>query len=178
MSNQADEMDDFGDALAYKAHVPLEWLAVEDSSPPILGSANEQCLQSILNLSEYHILEHSEETTAIAMMERKLDITLQMVSELLRATLKMPSIKSVRMGAHEVSWQETSALPELNTLVDLAIYLHDLYPKPLMLRGQVKSVKSQQCVVALEAQSEEVQQLLEKLIFLHHRRSIATSKKS
>jgi len=171
-------MDDFGDALAYKAQVPLEWTVVDDSSPSISDIANEQCLQNILNLSEHHIPENSEETTALAMMERKLDITLQMVSELLRTTLNIPSIKSVRMGAHEVSWQETAALPELDTMVNLVVYLDDLYPKPLVLRGRVKSVESRQCVVTLDAQSEDVQQLLEKFIFLHHRRAIATARKS
>lgn len=178
MNNHTDEMDDFGDALAYSATVPLAWKESDSSFIDDFTEQNEQCLQTILNLSEYHIPEHTEELTAISVIERKVDITLQMVSELLRATVDMPSVKSIRLGAHEISWHEPAGSPNSNTQLDLDIYLHDLYPKPFSCRGQVKSVESQQCVVVLEPQREDVQQLLEKFIFLHHRRAIAQARKS
>jgi len=178
MSEQTNDRDDFGDALAYKANVPLTWSESGDASLTSFSIENEQCLQLILNLSEHHSSEHSEELTAISALERKVDLTLQMVSELLRATIEIPSSKAVRLGAHEISWNELSALPALNTQLDISIYLHDLYPKPLRLRGHVKSVVGQECIVELEPQADEFQQLLEKFIFLHHRRAIANSKKT
>ena len=177
MTDRVTDIDDFGDGLAYRANVPLAWAESDSSSLEISSAENEQCLHVILNLSEYHTPEQNEETTALSMLERKVDITLQMVSELLRSATKMPSNKEIRLGAHEISWHEPAKLPILNATLDLVIYLHDLYPKPLRLRGQVKLASSQQCVVSLEPQSEEVQQLLEKFIFLHHRRAIAQSKR-
>ncbi|MCK4742501.1 MAG: hypothetical protein KAT25_01640 [Sulfuriflexus sp.] len=177
MTNQTDERDDFGDALAYSANVPLAWKESESSPIDIFFELNEQCLQTVLNLSEYHVPENSEEPTAISVIERKVDITLQMVSELLRTTVDMPSIKAIRLGAHEISWHEPASLPVLNAELDLEIYLHDLYPKPFRVRGQVKTINDQQCVVGLASQSDDIQQLLEKFIFLHHRRAIALAKK-
>jgi len=178
MTNPIDEKDDFGDALAYSANVPLAWTESKPSPIDVFFEINEQCLQTILSLSEYHIPENTEEPTVISAIERKVDVTLQMVSELLRRTIDMPSIKAIRLGAHEISWHEPAALPALNAQLDLEIYLHDLYPKPFRVRGQVKSIKNQQCVVGLDAQPDDVQQLLEKFIFLHHRRAIALAKKS
>lgn len=178
MTNQTDEMDDFGEALAFVANVPLAWTESDGSTFAIRSAQNEQCLQVILNLSEYHVAELGEEMNALTVIEKKVDITLQIVSELLRATIDMPSTKAIRLGARKISWHEPARPPELNTTLDLDIYLHDLYPKPFRLRGQVKSVSAQQCVVELESQSEDVQQLLEKFIFLHHRRAIAQSKKT
>jgi len=176
MSDQPNEKDDFGDALAYRANLPLAWTESNGDSTTAFSLENEHCLQVILNLNEHHT-EHSEEMTAISAIERKVDMTMQMVSELLRATIDMPDSKAIRLGAHEISWHEPAVPPEVNAQLDLTLYLHGLYPKPLRLRGYVKSVVEQQCTVEFAPQHEDFQLLLEKFIFLHHRRAIAESKK-
>ena len=178
MNDKVTDMDDFGYGLAYQAHLPLAWSESSGSPLETFSVENEQCLQVILDLSESHTPEQKEETTALSVIERKVDMTLQMVAELLRAATKMPSDKALRLGAHKLSWHEPGELPRLDSTLDIVIYLHDLYPKPIRLRGQVRSAQSQQCVVSLESQSDEAQQLLEKFIFLHHRRAIAQLKKA
>ena len=178
MNDRVTDIDDFGDGLAYQANLPLAWS--ESAAVPLetFSAENEQCLHVILNLSEHHTSEQNEENTALSMIERKVDMTLQMVAELLRASTKMPNNKELRLGAHKISWFESGELPRPGAMLDIVIYLHDLYPKPVRLRGQVKTALSQQCVVSLEPQSEDVQQLLEKFIFLHHRRAVAQLKKA
>jgi len=165
--------NDFGKSLTYAARAPFAWSIAENTVAPNLDAENEQCLRTILSLSEHHSVDGSEE---IAALERKVDITLEMVALLLRATIDIPSSKDFQLGAHEISWQQSTSLPEVGVSLNIIIYLHELYPKPLTLPGRVKSVVHQECIVELEQQSADVQQLLEKFIFLHHRRAIAQAK--
>jgi len=172
MSEPADN-NDFGIALTYSARAPLTWNATELPVTAAIDSKNEQSLRTILNLSEHHNNDVGEEFAAL---ERKVDITLEMVASLLRASIDMPSEKEFQLGAHEIRWQQTSALPSPGEKLNVIIYLHELYPMPLTLAGQVRAVTQQECVVQLATQTPDVQQLLEKFIFLHHRRSIAHAK--
>ena len=173
MIESSQDDNDFGTALTYSARAPLAWVFTEDASPERFDTENEQCLRTILNLSEHHTIDVTEELAAI---ERKVDITLEMVAMLLKESIDMPVAKAFTLGAHEITWQPLAPLPELGVNLDIAVYLHDLYPKPLMLTGQVKSINEDRCTVALMPKSTEVQQLLEKFIFLHHRRAIAQAK--
>jgi len=175
MDKSSDDTDDFGKALVYSTRAPLAWAEPGQSLSSKFDAENEQCLRVILNLSEHHTAEYTEDIAAI---ERKVDITMQMVAELLRASIDMPTSKDVCLGAREITWQEDATCPSVGAYLDVAVYLHELYPKPLRLRGRLSSVKNNQCKIDLEPQSEEVQQLLEKFIFLHHRRAIALAKKA
>ncbi len=173
MIEHPKEESDFGKALTYSATAPLEWAHIDNTTE--VDEENEQCLRTILSLSERHSVDVAEEIAAI---ERKVDITLEMVAMLLRNSIDMPATKPFQLGAHEISWQHASVLPEIGTQLVIIIYLHDLYPKPLRLTGVVTSLVGQECFVDLDAQSPDVQQLLEKFIFLHHRRAIAQSKQA
>ncbi len=175
MIEPTNNESDFSTALTYSASAPLAWSVVEVLHTESVDTENEQCLRTILNLSEHHSVDVTEE---IAALERKVDVTLEMVATLLRASIDMPTLKEFRLGAHEISWQQNSSLPTLGANLKICIYLHEVYPKPLTLFGQVTSVGSQECVVDLASQSDDVQQLLEKFIFLHHRRAIAQAKQS
>lgn len=173
MTDTSTDNAGFGKALTYTANVPLAWSVTDRQDAGALSLLNEQRLRTILNLSEYHGQDVSEE---FALLERKVDITLEMVATLLRTSVDMPETKFVQLGAHELQWQETGQLPVQGTRLDVAVYLHDCYPKPLILPGTLDSVIAQTCKVSLVPQSDDVQQLLEKFIFLHHRRAIAQSR--
>ena len=175
MTKLSKNENDFGKSLTYAARAPFTWSIAENIVPDILEAENEHCLRTILSLSEHHSFDGAEE---IAALERKVDITLEMVAMLLRAAIDMPSVKGFQLGAHEITWQQVPPLPEVGVSLNIIIYLHELYPKPLTLPGYVKSVSHQECTVELTPQSTDVQQLLEKFIFLHHRRAIAQAKQS
>jgi len=175
MNDTFDEENDFGIALSYSDRAPLSWKTVADASTADFDAENELSLRTILNLSEYHSSDVSEE---LAVLERKVDVTMEMVASLLRASIDMPETKEFRLGAHQISWRQTSSLPELDANLNVIIYLHELYPRPVTLTGRVIAVTDQECMVELAPQAGEVQQLLEKLIFLHHRRAIAQAKQS
>lgn len=175
MIEASNDENDFGTALTYSASVPLAWEPIEHIVTDRFDASNEQCLRTILNLSEHHSNDVTEEFAAL---ERKVDITLEMVASLLRTSIDMPSAKRFTLGAREVRWQPTAALPDVGQELIITIYLHNLYPNPLNLIGRVTFVTDQECVVELAPQTMDVQQLLEKFIFLHHRRAIAQAKKS
>ena len=168
MREHQDNNDEFGMGIVFTGRIPLEWHTSSDKLSAKALSDNEKCLRIILALSEYPT-EPSEE---LAALERKVDITLEMVAELLRSNLDISEPVDIHLGAHELAWRSPLNLPAVGEAIELAIYLHDLYPRPLRLKGKVKASNGESCHVSLEEQSEEVQQLLEKYIFLHHRRQI------
>jgi len=174
MIDSSQSVEVFSKALVYSVNAPLKWQYAQVPAKN-LDTDNEQCLRTLLSLSEHHNVDVDEEFAAL---ERKVDITLEMVAMLLKANIDMPSSKALSLGAHEISWQPTNDLPDLDANIEVVMYLHDLYPKPLVLSGQVKLINDQACRVALNQPSDEVQQLLEKFIFLHHRRAIALAKNS
>jgi len=175
MIEASNDESDFGIALTYSASAPLAWEAIDHIVTDRFDIGNEQCLRTILNLSEHHSNDVTEEFAAL---ERKVDVTLEMVATLLRTSIDMPSVKTFTLGAREVRWHQTTPLPEVSSELIITIYLHNLYPKPLQLVGRVIGVNAQECTVELAPQTVDVQQLLEKFIFLHHRRAIAQAKKS
>jgi len=168
MSENIEHPADAGLGIVYSGRVPLEWTVSTGNMSIKTLVENEKCLRTILALSEYPA-EPSEE---LAAMERKVDITLEMVAELLRSSLDIPAYAVVDMGAREFAWSSPEPLPSPGEKVDVAVYLHDLYPRPLRLKGTVKSAQEGRCVVSMNEQSEEVQHLIEKFIFLHHRRQV------
>jgi len=174
MIDSFQDVEVFSKALVYSVNAPLKWQRAQVPAKD-LDADNEQCLRTLLSLSEHHNVDVDEAFTAL---ERKVVITLEMVAMLLKANIDMPSSKALSLGAHEISWQQTNDLHELDAKIEVVMYLHDLYPKPLVLSGQVKLANVKDCRVALSEHSDEVQQFLEKFIFLHHRRAIALAKKS
>ena len=174
MSDHVDNTAEADMGVVYSGRIPLEWTVSTGNLSIKTLIENEKCLRIILALSEYPT-EPSEE---LAAMERKIDITLEMVAELLRGSLDIPAYAVVDLGARELAWSSSEPLPAVGEKVDVAVYLHDLYPRPLRLKGAVKSAYEGRCVVTLVEQSEDVQHLIEKFIFLHHRRQIHQQRRS
>jgi len=174
MDNDLDNSS-LGDAVAYTLNAPLSWSSISDEDQSNLDESNEKTLRVLLSLNELPV-EHSED---IAALDFKLNIVMELMSELLSQQLKLPSKKKVRLGANQLVWKlDKNNVPTLNDEIEVSVFMHASYPKPLLLRGKVISIDSDCCVLDILEQSEVAQEILEKFIFMHHRHAIALTRQA
>jgi len=174
MDNDLDNSS-LGNAVAHTLNAPFSWSTFSDNDQSNLDEINEKTLRVLLSLNELPV-EHSED---IAALDFKLNIVMELMSELLSQQLKLPAKKKIKLGASQLVWQlDENNIPTLNDEIQVCVFMHASYPKPLLLRGTAISLDNNCCVLELNVQTEVVQELLEKFIFMHHRHAIALTRQS
>jgi hypothetical protein len=177
------ENSPLSDTLIYAAQVPVSWSRRQEGelSPP--ADNNAELLHCINLLGEQPHTKQDEESeldSAILRVEAKLDMVLGLLSTMLKKELDIPAACGTRLTAMGVEWLCREVPPELDDPVWISLYLDPRLPTALQLPARVVSVDTSggDCVVLCRfAQVEEgVQQLLEKMIFRHHRRQVALSR--
>lgn len=178
----SDSEGSLGEGIIYEDQLPLSWRELPaDPEPARLARwnlANEQVLHLVAALEEHHhepADEHSPQAHELARLDFKINLVLELVGELLTRQLSLPAEREVKLSAQAIQWAEPEAgHPGPGAWVLITLYVHPQLPKPLTLLGEVRAAAPSGRVVAeLRGVSEAVRDLLEKLIFRHHRRSIA-----
>jgi Atypical PilZ domain, cyclic di-GMP receptor len=175
------EAGSLGSGLVLEDRMPLRWSVSETpGGAPHQQQANEETLRVILSLDEHHV-EASDENPEFAheveRLETKINLILELVSQVLARHLQLPEARPVRLSAHEIEW-ETATAPAVGSPVVIEAYVCPRYPRPLFLPATVQGVAAGRARAVLDDLGEPVQELLEKLIFRHHRRQIAATRRS
>ena len=172
------EKDHLGSGINYEARLPLSWkLAPDNLSNMLLQQFNEQnekYLRIISILNEYPVEHHDEHSS----VDFKLSIMLDLLGELLATHLMVPAKSNVRIGSMGMEWLSVGKnVPEKGARILIDLFMHHQYPRPIIIPAEVRAVVSNddgyRCVVKYFGQSETVRDMFEKIIFTHHRRSIA-----
>ena len=175
------ESDHLGSGINFEARLPLAWKpAAEDISDVMLSQINEQnekYLRIISVLNEYPAEQHDEHSS----VDFKLGIMLDLLGELLATHMMVPTKSNVRIGSLGMEWLSVGKnAPQKNDRILIDIYMHHQYPRPVVIPAEVRAVVTNddgyRCVVKFFGLTDSVRELLEKLIFTHHRRSIAHSR--
>ncbi len=175
--------DPLAEGLYYEASLPFAWRVLE-SVPDAAhlnywNEYNEAALRGMAVLDEYVNQlpeDHANQGHELARLEVKVNLVLDLVGQLLAQQLLLPEPSWLKVGARGIEWVSPQAL-DTGTSLLIQLYLTPNYPRPLELPATV--VKHEPLAVgarstaAFEGCSEPVQDWLEKLIFRHHRRSIA-----
>lgn len=180
--------DPFAQGLVYQGSVALRWRAAESAADAQeearLAESNEHTLRVLLTL-DGHTPEAGDESAELsqnlARLEFKLNLTLDMVGELLSYYHDTPAPVSMRLGAQGLAWGAEQALPPQQQGY-VEIYLNARYPCPVILAARVQEVKKLPDGFEITALfgnvGAAVRELLQKIIFRHHRRSIALAKRT
>jgi hypothetical protein len=173
--------ESLGSGLVLEDRLPLRWCAAEPpGGAPHLQLSNEETLRVILSLDEHHV-EASDENPEFAhevqRLETKINLVLELVSQLLARQLQLPEARPVRLSAHEIEW-ETATAPAVGSPVVIEAYVCPQYPRPLFLPATVRGFAAGRARAVFDDLGESVQELLEMLIFRHHRRQIAATRRS
>jgi hypothetical protein len=112
-------------------------------------------------------------------LEYKVNILLRLTAELAVRASGLPPAARVRMTSSAVEWFAEIA-PPVGTTGLLAIYINPMLPQPVkipcVVAGQRVVDESRATQMRFMGLSDAVVEMLDKLIFRHHRRLVAGAK--
>jgi hypothetical protein len=174
-------------SLIYEDMLPLTWAVRDDESHAVnltrVMEHNEHVLRCV-NLLGEQIKEKSDEEveteSALIRLEAKVNLILEMLSNLDREKGNTPHATQVRVAAGGVEWLCREKPPVVGDKIWVKFHVDKRVPEPMQLAARVLTVsmtghESMVCAV-FEQMGETVQDQLEKMIFRHHRRMVAQSK--
>lgn len=105
-----------------------------------------------------------------------MNLMLEMVGQALNRKFSQPKRIDMRLGPEGLEWT-CDPVPVRDSLIKLELFIFPRYPRPVELLGKVVKVISEgstsKATVSFQGLSISVQDWIEKIIFRHHRRSIA-----
>lgn len=171
-----------GAPISYDAHLSLEWYVV--STPPDEDQINASqektlaCLkQSILmdELSCSSVDDTTIDSADISRTEKKLDLLISLVSALIEKQRSTASIVPVKLTSEYIEWEGVD-VPDRGML-HLEIFLKSASMIPMQLYCEPLVSQGKRLRARLLYMHDDVSELLERYIFLTHRRKIAAAKK-
>lgn len=172
------------ETLAFEASMPLSWSVLDQAMDVqqlrMLNENNERVLGSISVLEEQVPDQFDMQTPqaqALVRMETKINILTELVSQLLATRIDLPKSRKFRLNAYAIEWFCAEPPPEESALIYLSVYLHSVFHQPFNIQAHVNDIEPEQggykVQAAFDGLSNVVLHSLEKLIFRHHRRSVA-----
>lgn len=174
--------------IAWETQLPLCW-SPEPPPESVERPAEtdlriEETLQAVSGLEDMRATPVEEASTAgpaLARIEFRLNLVLELLGELLSQTQNRPPAHRVQIGARRVTWKtRAEQVPVPGETGRLDLYLHPLYSRPLRLPGRIDAVDrsgdSHQVTLSLFELDLPAQEALERWIFMHHRRAVAQAR--
>jgi Atypical PilZ domain, cyclic di-GMP receptor len=170
------------DELAYEDVLPVGWSAQEGAVNPAVaatfGERNVRLLQALAAIEDHGKADKPDESAAdLARIDFKINLLLDLVGQLVVANRQRPPPSPIRFNSQGAVWQAGAPLPAKGQLGIVEIHLRDFLAEPLRLVGTLTSVSDTgEVTVRFAPVGEPVADLLERLIFRHHRRQVAGSR--
>jgi hypothetical protein len=176
----------FGDGLILDDTRPLAWLPGALAVGTELANLNADNMQLLIaeaSIEETRATEALKEESPALLhelqrLEFKLNILLRLAAELTMRQNALPKMYRIRLSASGLEW--TLDGPPAGTTGLLQLYINASVPQPLLIPCSVdhEEVRGGERVSQLRfvGVSEPVTEALEKVIFRHHRRLIASSR--
>ena len=173
-----------GDGLIFDEALPVLWTAgplAEGAALARLNADNHQLLGAESSLDEVRVQEAlKDESPALVhelqRLEYKVNILLRLTSELALRNSGLPPAQRIRLTSRALEWfgEQTPAVGSTGVL---AVYVNPALPQPV----KIPCVVAGECVqdhlraaqMRFNGLSDAVVEMLDKLIFRHHRRLVA-----
>jgi len=178
-----------GDGLIFEDFLPLSWTPGVLPQGVVLGrlnTDNQQLLGAEASLDEVRVHEALKDESPALLhelqrLEFKLNVLLRLTAELAKRTSHLPAPQHVRLSSGGLTWIGTG-VPAAGETGVLDLYINATLPQPLRLPATVFGTPDHAPAEAVQLQfaglSEPVVDLIEKLIFRHHRRLVAGARLS
>ncbi len=173
-----------GDGLIFEDFLPLAWAAgpiPQDLVLARLNADNQQLLGAEASLDEIRVHEALKDESPALLhelqrLEFKLNVLLRLTSELAKRSHALPPAHRIKLSSTGLEWIGNDA-PTMGSTGVLDLFINTTLPQALRLpatvvgnRGNTESAAAQMQFSGL---SDQVVDLIEKLIFRHHRRLVA-----
>jgi hypothetical protein len=123
-----------------------------------------------------HAHGHTHQTTELQHIDAKLNLLLELVTQLLNHEQMIPAFQPVKFSITGIEWQDKNK-PDMQQKLLLDIYFDIDNHHALKLPATVENINSVEAGYQIRASfhplSEEVKEHLEKWIFRLHRREVA-----
>ncbi|MBT5152910.1 MAG: hypothetical protein HON77_02090 [Gammaproteobacteria bacterium] len=178
--------EDFFDRLIYEDRVPL---AVELLDAPMADvdilhdtKANEKLLRSMSVHEENDLVDPDNEMSdlqnEVRLLNHKVNLLMTILSDLVKQQLKLPETTHIKFNTRGIRFcvDPTDKLFPVGKMVRLGMYLSPDIPKPLMFSAEIVEYDNADDWVSARffGQSNASKALLDKIIFRHHRRQVAS----
>jgi hypothetical protein len=185
-SGATDKDEGTAAGLSFTDNISLAWQPVDytldDRHLALANDSNEIFLRAVSAIGEFarDVPEDGQDISQeMARLDIKMNLLLDLVSQLIYAQLAIPDITRVTISSSEIEWTGDE-LPAPEQTVLLKIYIQRGTPKPLCFYGTVISSAADHAAgharVKYIGLRGSAQAWLDKLIFRHHRREIAYKK--
>lgn len=177
--------------LAYEDEAPLRWQRLERLPAGVelqqMNAHNAHLLQADASLEEHRkTLEPNDDNQPLFQelhrLEFKIDMVMRLLGSLLEQQNATPHRRKFRIHAEGVEWVAPSPAPAAGELGVLSVHINRALPYPVEFPCEVMATFAVGEEMAVRAEfrglSAGVTDLLEKLIFRHHRRQVAESRQS
>jgi len=184
---EISDINPFADGLVITASLPLSWsereLECPDNGYTRIAEHNEHVLRCVNLLGEQmreKVEEEVETDSAIIRLEAKVNLLLELVSRLEQRINQTPEVTDIRLASGGVEWGCHGTPPDIGLPIWVYLHIDNRVPEAMKIPARVMTVvedaDKSTVVAGFEALGEMVQELLEKMIFRHHRRMIAQSR--
>jgi hypothetical protein len=176
-----------GDGLIFEELLPVVFtpgILADGVQLARLNADNHQLLGAESSLDEVRVHEALKDESPALLhelqrLEYKVNILLRLTAELALRSSGLPTAERVRMSSRALEWfGECSATPSATGL--LSIYINSALPQPLkipsVVAGEATIDGARATRFRFVGLSDSVVDMLEKLIFRHHRRLVAGAK--
>jgi len=173
-----------GDGLIFEDSLPVAWTAgplAEGLALTRLNADNQQLLGAESSLDDVRVHEAlKDESPALVhelqRLEFKMNILLRLTAELAVRHSALPPPQRVRLSSRALEWFGEETLSVGSTGL-LAVYINPALPQsmkiPCTVAGERMADNARAVQLRFSGLSDAVVELLEKLIFRHHRRLVA-----
>ena len=173
-----------GDGLVFEESLPVAWTAgplAEGLSLARLNADNHQLLGAESTLDEVRVSEALKDESPALLhelqrLEYKLNILLRLTAELSARNSPLPAAQSVRLASRGLEWRGEGG-PMAGSTGLLQVYINPALPQALKIPATAVGDGVQDGVRVVQLRfsglSDAVVELLDKLIFRHHRRLVA-----
>jgi Atypical PilZ domain, cyclic di-GMP receptor len=178
-----------GDGLIFEESLPVAWTPgplPEGSTLARLNADNHQFLGAESSLDEVRVHEAlKDESPALVhelqRLEYKMNILLRLTAEIAVRHSALPPLQRVRLSSRALEWFAVET-PAAGSTGLLAVYINPALPQsmkvPCVVAGERLEGNVRAAQLRFSGLSDTVVELLEKLIFRHHRRLIAGAKQA
>jgi hypothetical protein len=173
--------------LAYHDAMPLGFRPLtalpEESELLRLNAENHQILTLDAALEEHHPVDAKDDDAAmrheLERFESKLNVIMQLLSRLLAREDRVPRDTKFRLAADGIEWDHDSML-KVDSVGVVTLHINRSLPYPLEFAGTIVGCQQKgaayRVAFVFEGVAGNVLELLEKMIFRHHRRAIADAR--
>jgi Atypical PilZ domain, cyclic di-GMP receptor len=173
-----------GDGLIFEEALPVAWTPgplAEGLFLARINADNHQLLGAESSLDEVRVHEALKDESPALLhelqrLEYKVNILLRLTAELAMRNSGLPAPERVRLSSRALEWFGDN-IPSVGATGLLALYINSALPQPVkipcIVAGERILEGSRAAQLRFTGLSDSVVDMLEKLIFRHHRRLVA-----